>query len=125
MSDLNNTIIQESEPVANPQVKIDYSLYKELKYLGIIHEHIEKDVRSFNIGNSDYSKHLIQPWTIWLDYPELTSWDHDIIKRVLRTKKGESRISDYEKIIHICEERLRQLKFAEHNIIKNENKEII
>ena len=33
MSDLNSTIIQESEPVANPQVKIDYSLYKELKYL--------------------------------------------------------------------------------------------
>ena len=113
MSDLNNTIIQESEPAANPQVKIDYSLYKELKYLGIIHEHVEKDVRSFNIGNSDYSKHLIQPWAIWLDYPELTSWDHDIIKRVLRTKKGESRILDYEKIIHICEERLLQLKFAE------------
>ena len=39
MSDLTDTIIQESEPVANPQVKIDYSLYKELKYLGIIHDH--------------------------------------------------------------------------------------
>ena len=110
MSDLTNTIIQESEPAANPQVKIDYSLYKELKYLGIIREHIGQDVRSFNIGNSDYSKHLIQPWTIWLAYPNLTSWDHDIIKRVLRTKKGESREMDYTKIIHDCEERLRQLK---------------
>ena len=110
MSDLNNTIIQESEPVSNPQVKIDYSLYKELKYLGIIRDHEEVDIRSFNIGNSDYSKHIIQPWTIWLAYPNLTSWDHDIIKRVLRTKKGESREMDYEKIIHDCNERLRQLK---------------
>lgn len=116
MSDLTDTIIQESEPAANLQVKIDYSLYKELKYLGIIKDHTEEDVRSFNVGNSDYSKHLIQPWTIWLNYPNLTSWDHDIIKRVLRTKKGESRESDYEKIIHDCKERLRQLREE-----KNEN----
>ena len=110
MSNLTGTIIQESEPEANPQVKIDWNLYKELKYLGIIRDHVEKDIRSFNIGKSDYSKHLIQPWTIWLSYPNLTSWDHDIIKRVLRTKEGESRESDYEKIIHDCKERLRQLR---------------
>jgi hypothetical protein len=116
MSDLNSTIIQESEPIANPQVKIDYSLYKRLKYLGIIHNYEEKDIRSFNVGNSDYSKHTIQPWAIWLDYPGLTGWDQDIIKRVLRNKKGESREMDYEKIIHNCEERLRQLKFSEYNI---------
>jgi len=115
MSDLNSTIIQESEPIANPQVKIDYSLYKRLKYLGIIHNHEEKDVRSFNVGNSDYSKHTIQPWAIWLDYPGLTGWDQDIIKRVLRNKKGESREMDYEKIIHNCEERLRQLKIEKEN----------
>ena len=110
MSDLNNTIIQESEPTGNPQVKIDWDLYKILKYLGIIRDHTEEDIRSFNIGKSNYSKHLIQPWTIWLDYPELTSWDHDIIKRVLRTKEGEPRETDYEKIIHDCQERLRQIK---------------
>ena len=115
MSDLTDTIIQESESVANPQVKIDWNLYKELKYLGIIHDHTEKDVRSFNVGNSDYSKHLIQPWSIWLDYQNLTSWHHAIIKRVLRTKEGESRESDYEKIIHDCEERLRQLKIEKEN----------
>lgn len=115
MSDLNSTIIQESEPAANPQVKIDYSLYKELKYLGIIHDHDTKDTRSFNIGNSDYSKHIIQPWAIWLAYPNLTGWDQDIIKRVLRTKKGEPREMDYEKIIHDCEERLRQLKIEKEN----------
>jgi len=115
MSDLTDTIIQESEPIVNPQVKIDWNLYKELKYLGIIHDHSEKDVRSFNIGNSDYSKHLIQPWSIWLDYPNLTSWDHDVIKRILRSKEGEPRESDYEKIIHDCEERLRQLKIEKEN----------
>ena len=98
-----------NEQVANPQVKIDWSLYQELKKLGIIHEHTDEDVRSFNIGNSDYSKHLIQPWTIWQAY-NLNAWDADIVKRVLRTKQGESRESDYEKIIHDCKERLRQLK---------------
>lgn len=98
----------------NPQVTIDFELYKELKKLGIIHDCKEDvDIRSFNIGNSNYSKHIIQPWSIWLDYPELTSWDHDIIKRVLRTKKGESRLMDYEKIIHDCNERIRQIKLEQ------------
>ena len=41
------------------------------------------DVRSFNIGSSDYSKHFIQPWSIWIDY-DLNAFDADIIKRVLR-----------------------------------------
>lgn len=98
-----------NEPVANPQVKIDWSLYQELKKLGIIHEHTDEDVRSFNVGNSDYSKHLIQPWTIALDY-NLDPWDMNIVKYVLRTKEGESRILEYEKIIHNCKEKIRQLK---------------
>ena len=100
-----------------PSIKyeIDWKLFQRLKYLGIIHESNEDiiDVRSFNIGNSDYSKHTIQPWSIWLDYPDLTSWDHDIIKRILRTKKGESRLMDYNKIIHDCNERIRQLEFQQ------------
>jgi len=65
--------------------------------------------RNKNVGKSNYAKKKIQPWDIWLEYPELTSWDHDIIKRVLRTKEGESRLMEYEKIIHVCEERIRQL----------------
>lgn len=96
-----------SEPVKNPQVKIDWELYKELKYLGIIHE--EKDIRSFNIGNSNYSKHIIQPWSIWIDW-NLDPWDADIVKRVLRDKEGEPREMDYDKIIHDCEEKKRQIK---------------
>ena len=102
------------ETINNPQVTIDYNLYKELRKLGIIHDCKEEvDIRSFNIGNSNYSKHIVQPWSIWLDYPELTSWDHDIIKRVLRTKKGETRTMDYEKIIHDCNERIRQIKLEQ------------
>ena len=66
------------------------------------------DVRSYNVGSSDYSKHKIQPWDIWLEY-NLNPWDADIIKRTLRSKKGSSRKEDYEKIIHICKERIRQL----------------
>lgn len=67
-----------------------------------------KNVRDYNVGKSDYAKHTIQPWDIILEYG-LNYWDGDIIKRVLRTKEGESRRLDYEKIIHICNERIRQL----------------
>lgn len=63
---------------------------------------------SFNIGESNYSQHFIQPWHIWEEY-NLNPWDADIVKRILRTKSNDSRANDYEKIIHICQERLRQL----------------
>ena len=103
------------EPVDNdvltnnstPKVQIDWDLYKKLRRLGILVRE-DDDTRDYNVGSSDYSKHLIQPWAIWLEY-ELNAWDADIIKRVLRTKRGESRESDYNKIIHDCKERLRQL----------------
>ena len=91
-------------------LNIDDALAKRLLYLGIIPD----SSREYNVGNSDYSKHVIQPWSIWLDY-NLDPWDSDIVKRVLRTKSesglssDESRILDYRKIIHICEERIRQL----------------
>ena len=65
-------------------------------------------VRGHNVGNSDYSTRKIQPWDIWLEY-KLNPWDADIVKRVLRNKTGESRVQEYNKIIHICEERVRQL----------------
>jgi len=65
-------------------------------------------VRDYSIGGSDYEKHKIQPWDIWLEY-NLNPWDADIIKRVLRFKTEKDRILDYQKIKHICDERLRQL----------------
>lgn len=71
-----------------------------------------KNVRDYNVGKSDYAKHTIQPWDIILEYG-LNYWDGDIIKRVLRTKEGESRRLDYEKIIHICKERIRQIDINE------------
>lgn len=67
------------------------------------------NVRDYNIGKSDYSKHKIQPWDIWLEFG-LNPWDADIVKRVLRIKEGEDRKLDYEKIIHVCQERIRQLE---------------
>lgn len=71
-----------------------------------------KNVRDYNVGKSDYAKHTIQPWDIILEYG-LNYWDGDIVKRVLRTKEGESRRLDYEKIIHICKERIRQIDINE------------
>lgn len=67
-----------------------------------------ENVRSYNVGKSDYAKHAIQPWDIWKEY-NLNPWDADIVKRVLRTKEGEHRTVDYEKIIHICKYRIAEL----------------
>ena len=89
--------------------EIEDKLYEKLEYLGIING----NTRNTNVGESNYAAKTIQPWSIWLDYPELTSFDHDIIKRVLRTKKTDSRRLDYEKIIHICKERIRQIDFQD------------
>lgn len=75
-----------------------------------------KNVRDYNVGKSDYAKHTIQPWDIWKEY-NLNPWDADIVKRILRTKEGEARRLEYEKIIHICKERIRQIDAAEE---KNE-----
>ena len=67
-----------------------------------------EDVRSYNVGASNYSKNKIQPWDIWIAY-KLNPWDADIIKRILRTKETDSRKLEYEKIIHICKERIRHI----------------
>lgn len=67
-----------------------------------------EEVLSYNVGKSDYAKHAIQPWEIWKEY-NLNPWDADIVKRVLRTKEGEARTLDYEKIIHICKYRIAEL----------------
>lgn len=93
-------------------VSIEENLYNRLNKLGMI----PNEIRKTNVGNSNYAKHLIQPWSIWIDY-NLNAWDADIVKRVLRTKsepgisEKEARIMDYNKIIHICKERIRQLEF--------------
>ena len=77
------------------------------------------NVRDHNIGKSNYAQHKIQPWDIWLEY-QLNPWDADIVKRVLRTKEEssmqplESRRLDYEKIIHICQECIRQIDEGEY-----------
>lgn len=95
-------------------MEINDNLYSVLVRLGIIDE---TKVREDNVGASNYAQHVIQPWAIWQDY-NLNPWDADIVKRVLRTKKEpglsdvESRMLDYQKIIHICKERLRQLENA-------------
>ena len=75
-----------------------------------------KDTHSYNVGTSDYSDHIIQPWHIWYEY-KLNPWDADIIKRVLRTKDGESRKLDYQKIKHVCDERIRQLDLETKTVI--------
>ena len=68
-----------------------------------------ENIRGYNVGESDYSKHKIQPWDLWIEY-KLNPFDADIVKRVLRHKKTDSRKMDYEKIIHICKERIRQIE---------------
>jgi hypothetical protein len=93
----------------NTQIPIDASLYDRLQYLGIISD---STVRSYNVGQSDYAQRTIQPWSVWLDW-NLDPWDADIVKRIARHKEGDPKSLDYKKIIHICEEKLRQLKALE------------
>ena len=76
---------------------------------------VSTEVRDRNGGSSNYAEHKIQPWDIWLEY-NLNGFDADIVKRVLRTKDDpsmtptEQRILDYQKIKHVCDERVRQLQ---------------
>ena len=98
-------------------MEIDNEIYKRLKICGLLPD----EVRYRNVGASDYSKHFIQPWSIWIDYA-LNPWDADIVKRVLRSKQGEDRKQDYQKIIHICEERIRQID-AVRDFIYTDNEE--
>lgn len=98
-------------------MEIDNEIYKRLKIRGLL----PNEVRDHNVGASDYSAHVIQPWAIWIDYA-LNPWDADIVKRVLRTKQGEDRKQDYQKIIHICEERIRQID-AVREFIDTDNEE--
>ena len=80
------------------------------------------EVRQYNVGDSNYSKHKIQPWDIWLDW-NLNPWDADIVKRVLREKSSDSRETVYIKIIHICLERIRQLR--NENLEENRSNTIL
>lgn len=111
--DMLKSLLSNSELYEVYIAKLNKNIFPKLIQLGIL-KTSETSCRDNNVGTSDYSQHIIQPWSIWLDY-ELNPWDADIVKRVLRTKeepnmtKNESRISDYKKIIHICNERIRQL----------------
>lgn len=98
-------------------MEINDELYQKLYYLGVINDN-QDNIRSNNVGNSDYSKHIIQPWSVWLDW-NLNPWDADIVKRICRHKDGENDKIKYEKIIHICKERLRQINNISVN--KKEN----
>ena len=88
-------------------MEISEELYNKLSMLGII-DNTNDNIRSTNIGESDYSTHIIQPWAVWLDW-NLNPWDADIVKRICRRKINENDETKYEKIIHICKERLRQI----------------
>lgn len=121
--DAHEALLKALEEMEEPQININVGLpedvsipsdlYVRLQKLGII----PNDVRGRNVGASDYSEHLIQPWAIWMEY-DLNPWDADIIKRVLRHKSTDTRKMDYEKIIHICQERIRQLETDNKNNIQ-------
>ena len=91
--------------------EIPTELYNRLDYLGLI----PSDVRSTHVGQSDYSSKLIQPWTIFLDHPDLNYMECDIIKRVLRTNTRDSRKQDLTKCKHIIDELIRQIDTKEQH----------
>ena len=67
----------------------------------------QRDVSTYNVGESNYAELDIQPWEIWRRAPNLNPWEADIIKRILRSKPGQ-RILDLQKIKHICDELILQ-----------------
>ena len=70
--------------------------------------------RDYHVGDSNYSNKELQPWDVWLK-AQLNPWDADIVKRIMRTKidagmtSEEQHILDYQKIQHICQERIEQI----------------
>ena len=88
------------------------ALIKPLVEIGLIDK---TGVRDTHVGNSDYSKRIIQPWSIWLDW-KLNPFEADIIKRIGRVKvdagmsEKEQRILDFQKIVHTSTECIRQLR---------------
>lgn len=87
------------------KVTISAELYDKFNKLGLI----PNEVRNHNVGQSDYSKKVIQPYSVWIDW-NLNPWDADIVKRIARTKEGEDKVTKYNKIIHIAQECLRQIE---------------
>lgn len=87
--------------------EIDDELYDKLVKVGIINNQND-NTRTYNVGDSDYAEHLIQPYSIWIDW-NLNPWDADIVKRICRRKASQPRIIDYMKIKHICDECIRQI----------------
>lgn len=79
---------------------------------------MDNEVRKHNVGTSNYAELKVQPWEVWIKNG-INPFDADIIKRIMRQKFQfgkdaiSSRIEDYEKIIHICQERINQLKTGE------------
>lgn len=114
-SDIDLAENEDLDNISNIREFLDINseTINKLINLGILKK-TSASCRDYNVGKSNYSKHIIQPWAIWQDY-NLNPWDADIVKRILRTKseegltETESRILDYEKIVHICQERIRQL----------------
>ena len=97
--------------VTGSTTSIPTILYNQLNYLGLI----PTSEREHNIGTSDYATKLIQPWSIFLDNPQLNYMECVLIKRILRTKSTDSRKLDLEKCHHIISELLRQNELEQPN----------
>lgn len=101
------SVMEQPKPLEQATTELNQlkEKVKHLEYLGLIGS---DDIRNHNVGASDYSEHVIQPWSIWLDY-KLDPFRADIVKRILRDKDSDNPILDLQKIKHICDELIRQL----------------
>lgn len=106
--------------------QISDDVFNQLLLIGVIDStgNIPEN-RQINIGTSDYSDFLIQPWSYIQDH-NMDYLHGDIVKRITRNKPGTEK-EDLLKIKHICDEIIRRIdakssiEFNQINLNDNED----
>lgn len=82
---------------------IEFDMSHTEPYMKIV-KSLKLGVNDYHVGSSNYSDMDISPWDVMQSMGILESYlKGDIIKRVMRTKDGEDKTLDWNKIKHICD----------------------
>ena len=82
---------------------IDQQNFEEMMEFEMKEAERDYEASKRNVGNSDYSKRILQPWDI-IDAYQLNFYEGNILKYLLRSK--DDRVEDLEKLIHYAEKEI-------------------